>query len=174
MTNQGFSAKGKVGSYTDRNTPSGRKRTVEVFVKITVEPKEFSEDTQTVDHEQVTEGYHVSISGVSKATNRKNGEVFGQIYNELDKITDYAEGWSRELHQSLKLLWRDWHLNDMCAGCDHQIVVGESISERLHNTLPCPETGYRYGSEWLYRPVPENVYRALYILSTKLTGDYPG
>ncbi len=77
------------------------------------------------------ENGRVSFSGVI-------GPLFGQINMEFahrkpehddkryggwliqpEQIT-FAEGWNREKWWELLELWRDWHLNDMRAGCEHQ------------------------------------------------------
>ena len=51
-------------------------------------------------------------------------------------------------------LWKNYHLNDMHAGCEHQkksTLAGEI----------CPVCGYRYGSAWLYREIPEKDLEAI-------------
>ena len=56
-------------------------------------------------------------------------------------------------------LWKNYHLNDMNAGCEHQkegIPVGEIY----------PICGYRYGSAWLYREIPEKDLEAIKHLFT--------
>ena len=45
-------------------------------------------------------------------------------------------------------LWKNYHLNDMHAGCEHQ-KEGTPVGEI------CPICGYRYGSAWLYHEIPE-------------------
>lgn len=45
-------------------------------------------------------------------------------------------------------LWKNYHLNEMNAGCEHQ-KEGTPVGE------VCPICGYRYGSAWLYREIPE-------------------
>lgn len=51
-------------------------------------------------------------------------------------------------------LWKNYHLNGVNAGCEHQkrgTLVGET----------CPVCGYRYGSIWLYREIPEKDLEAI-------------
>lgn len=45
-------------------------------------------------------------------------------------------------------LWKNYHLNYMHAGCEHQ-KEGTPVGEI------CPICGYRYGSAWLYHEIPE-------------------
>ena len=51
-----------------------------------------------------------------------NGQ-FGQAGYELDALL-YAPGWNRETFQRFLAAWRDWHLNDLHAGCEHQRALG--------------------------------------------------
>jgi len=55
--------------------------------------------------------------------------------------------------QKLKDLWTRWHLNDMRAGCEHQRALGWT-SYAEHPAEPCPECGYKFGSAWLFEPLP--------------------
>lgn len=56
-------------------------------------------------------------------------------------------------------LWKNYHLNDMNAGCEHQ-KKGTPVGET------CPVCGYRYGSAWLYREIPEKDLEAIKHLFT--------
>lgn len=71
---------------------------------------------------------------------------------------------------ALKALWERWHLNDMKAGCSHQeerYRADPSARPTYRNeyvgstgdTLsgPCSECGYRYGTRWLYEPLPSDI-----------------
>jgi hypothetical protein len=57
----------------------------------------------------------LSITGVVGP--RSNGDCLGscgQVYDSLD-IEHYAQGWSKKKLQKFLDIWREWHLNDMCA-----------------------------------------------------------
>ena len=56
-------------------------------------------------------------------------------------------------------LWKNYHLNNMHAGCEHQ-KEGTPVGEI------CPICGYRYGSAWLYREIPEKDLEAIKHLFT--------
>lgn len=56
-------------------------------------------------------------------------------------------------------LWKDYHLNGMNAGCEHQ-KEGTPVGE------VCSVCGYRYGSAWLYREIPEKDLEAIKRLFT--------
>jgi hypothetical protein len=61
----------------------------------------------------------------------------------------------------LAAVTEEWHLNGMSAGCSHQTVVYEDSRggqrPSLERTKPCPETGYKYGSAWLVKPLPAEI-----------------
>lgn len=53
-----------------------------------------------------------------------------------------------------------WHLNDMRSDCEHQEARGDKDSKNTDGsyTYPvCPDCGHKYGSAWLYRPLPPEV-----------------
>lgn len=97
----------------------------------------------------------------------------GQIGHTLKEL--YEDG---TLHviipkdNFLKLLevWDRWHLNDMVAGCPHQMEILRADPERPRDYdelikdpvfKQCPECGYSYGSKWLYEEVPSDVWEFL-------------
>jgi hypothetical protein len=78
--------------------------------------------------------------------------------------------------QRMVAIWRDWHLNDMCAGSPAQaaFLKANPIEDRLnYYTTACaaldlaglnPDPGYlhngqpyKYGSAWLKRDLPADV-----------------
>lgn len=68
----------------------------------------------------------LSISGVVGP--RKNGDCYGScdqiemsIEEELKRYPhEFCAGWDAALFNKFIGVWRAWHLNDMCAGCEHQ------------------------------------------------------
>lgn len=78
-------------------------------VKITVE---LSEDAEP----------RLSITG-SYGTDRHGGA--GQCRDIFDDETfKLAEGWSEDDITRLREVWKEWHLNNMSAGCEHQRAAG--------------------------------------------------
>jgi len=75
----------------------------------------------------------------------------------------------------LKLLdiWDRWHLNDLRAGCEHQRALiplykkekGEDFFDvsnydeiiKLPEFKKCSICGYKYGTAWLFEPLPKEV-----------------
>lgn len=60
----------------------------------------------------------------------------------------------KELYLEIFRLWKSYHLNGMNARCEHQ-KKGSPVGET------CPVCGYRYGSAWLYREIPEKDLEAI-------------
>jgi hypothetical protein len=100
----------------------------------------------------------------------------GQCDGELEKISVFHKGWSREKVRKLRQVWHDWHLNNTYLGCVHQaewdgskllempdgkreqagwVTPGEHPEGLL--TKPCPVCGYEYGSALNKRCVPDDV-----------------
>ena len=79
-------------------------------------------------------------------------------YSEYIKPKDinFASGWNAENWYDLLDVWKEWHLNDMQAGCKHQRKLGwDSYDE--HPSEPCPVCGYKYGTAWLKKELPQMV-----------------
>ncbi len=98
---------------------------------------------------------------------------------EPDFITRLAKGWTAEMIDTFARLWQAYHLNDMRPYCPHQKILGwdtklidptqpvtwdNQARWRFYESnkrgvleRPCPICGYKYGTEWRYEPVPEEV-----------------
>jgi len=128
----------------------------------------------------------LSISGVIGP--RANGDAWGgcgQIDGELRAAVERgdiadAPSWLPQLLD----IWRQWHMNHMRAGCEHQrdaewnkrpidpsrplnyyigrtwnMLVCVTRKEHPEGLLsePCPVCGYKYGSAWLREELPADV-----------------
>ena len=141
---------------------SGRKR--EVFVEIT-----YAESGELTLHGVIGPWHSGNCAGSC-----------GQIVDELQNINRYHRHWSRKRVQALRRVWNDWHLNHMRAGCIHQdgwdtakelampdgkkVLAGWVRPEEHPAGLlckPCPVCGYKYGSGWTKRTVPQEVLEFL-------------
>lgn len=114
---------------------------------------------------EYTEG-RLSITGVEGPF--KNGNAAGgcgQIdmgINEIgvdSYIEKYAIGWNKEMMEKFFDVWKNWHLNDLQAGCEHQREMEWGKEEDIGK--PCPVCGYKYGTAWLRKEVPEDVLEFL-------------
>lgn len=64
----------------------------------------------------------LSITGVEGPL--QNGDAkgaCGQINTHEWNFKEFAPGWDKEKVQGLHHIWEEWHLNDMKAGCEHQV-----------------------------------------------------
>lgn len=87
----------------------------------------------------------------------------GQCLDNPEVLDVIKNGKLCEKNKSIYLeifrLWKNYHLNEMNAGCEHQ-KEGSPVGE------VCPVCGYRYGSAWLYREIPEKDLEAIKHLFT--------
>ena len=67
----------------------------------------------------------------------------------------FAPGWNRAKWYKFIEYWHDWHLNDMHAECEHQEKLGWTFE--THPCEPCPTCGYKLGTAWTKRSVPQEV-----------------
>jgi hypothetical protein len=128
---------------------------------------------QTVNHRFIDDPVRLSITGLAVGKHRQlaNAHSAGQIVDDFAELVDAGslEPWLKSDGEWLLGVWRDWHLNDMQPGCAHQTVVYEQApygGERASLTLtqPCPITGYKYGTAWLVKPLPDELISQLHTL----------
>ena len=130
---------------------------------------------------KLTAGGRLTISGVEGPWHSGNcAGSCGQIVDRLENIVRRHKGWSRDKLNLLREYWDKWHLNDIRAGCEHQdewdvskmLALPDGKTERAGWVYPaghpegllckpCPVCGYKYGSAWTKRDVPEGVLRFL-------------
>ena len=78
-----------------------------------------------VEYSTTPDGGRLSITGVEGPKN--NGDArgsCGQIVDTLSRLKSLSPGWTPEQVVRLRAEWERWHLNDMRAGCEHQIKAG--------------------------------------------------
>ena len=111
----------------------------------------------------------IKIRGKEGDTLYRELSICGNIWNHLH--TDIYSG-SQNLDEILRVkkgnkkvrrihdIWERYHLNDMHAGCEHQRALGwENKGEGYdkHPSEPCPECGYKFGTEWKYEAIPHAI-----------------
>lgn len=85
-------------------------------VELSVELKEVSGSAyETTAHEMVTSYVEFSMSGAIWHSNRADVYTRGQ---NIEEIAEFFPNNARV--QRLAAIWREWHLNGMTPGCDHQ------------------------------------------------------
>lgn len=109
----------------------------------------------------------------------------GEYCGGMGQCLDHIEP-KNEAQKLLIDLWKKYHLNDMNAGCEHQrnlkwedirinpeelpncranrdekgiLAIWVRPEEHKKGMLgrPCIQCGYKYGSAWLYSPLPDNI-----------------
>lgn len=95
---------------------------------------------------------------------RHNSFVLGGQCLDCPEVLDIVKNGElcekdRAIYLEIFRLWKNYHLNGMNAGCEHQ-KKGTPGGE------VCPICGYRYGSALLYREIPEKDLEAIKHLFT--------
>lgn len=156
-------------------TADGDVMTVEIALRpLTERPR------QTVDHKWVTHegGKELSICGTLYRKGVKTDAAIlsaGQNLDDVLTLTQWQNPWTPDELVELHDIWKRWHLNDMRAGCEHQtkIVYESSRYGRRVNingtteANECP-VGYKYGSAWLYEPLPDDVIERIHVFQRRL------
>lgn len=128
-----------------------------------------------VDHKPYADPYAIHLTFAECYGPLENGSwrscgagVPDLLNNEWLEIHDYQDGWQRGRLAEVGKIAAAWHLNDMQAGCIHQQDGPYSIYQNGRSEINhpiadqvCPETGYKYGSAWLYKPVDPAVVNRL-------------
>ena len=120
-----------------------------------------------IELKEKDEGMALSLVGSVWNARKTDIVVGGQCQDELAKLPQFQEGGK---YRELIELWK-WHLNDMRAGTEWQEKIldewkaghpGEQLDyakacEVLKARKAYSDKGYKYGSKWLYRPLPDDV-----------------
>lgn len=115
---------------------------------------------------------------------KKCFSAFADVYNASDTdiihggqcLDDLAKHMTDRTFFELYRLWKLYHLNDMHPECEHQRSLGWPelaekqikangrtqlagwVRESVHPDgllcKPCPVCGYKYGTQWMYMPIP--------------------
>ena len=144
---------------------SGRGRAVN-RVTIEAELKQTKNLSFTTDIEPIKEYYTFSASANIWRGDNRDIEAGGQM---VDEAASYFP--NNEVAQRLKEIWKTYHLNDLNAGTEKQSGYIEEYKKanpewRYDYTAACNileeadllmDRGYKYGSKWLVRPIPETI-----------------
>lgn len=158
-------------------TRSHRPRTL-AYVAAEVRLGKLTGTFPTVEHTTVTDPVTLAIS-FAVGFRPGDGDVdwdpylnhWGQVSSGDRKIVrpplsrkfDVGERDGYDHRHSIDVLWREWHNNGLQAGCVHQHVTADALRRASedpnvylgNHVKPCPLTGYRYGSQWLIKPLTD-------------------
>jgi hypothetical protein len=124
---------------------------------ISVEIKPAQGESVDIFHRPVTGAPVISMSGaiVTKYGSREFDRGYisaGQCLGSFNQITRFTNRWSAGELADILAIWREYHLNELTSHCVHQ-----DKAVQWDKVEPCPATGYRAGSAWLYSPIPDSV-----------------
>lgn len=139
-----------------------------VTLSVRIERMERSETYETTSHEQVTGPLDFSLTTSVWRPDRRDIVTGGATSAPLYEALAHGRleyGLDEAAVLGLAMNHDAWHLNALSAACAHQEVVWEDsdYGRRPSRDLTprCPVTGYRYGTKWLVRVLPEGFLAAL-------------
>lgn len=138
--------------FTDYDTP-GRKNN-EAVVEIRLEKKSVWSPYQSISHEQKPEGYETIKLTFSLTIWQPRKKDITAWYSGNGFSESGLFKHNKKFQRLCELAAR-WHLNAMKPGCEHQIT-GPCNNPTIMSQV-CPESGYKYGSAWLFEEVPQEI-----------------
>lgn len=164
---------GTMPTYTGAGNPA----LAEITVTVELRPAQHAghDHGQTVEHGPIPPGA-VSLSLYGSRRRGRVDEGGGQIADDL-LSPDFrpVDGFTVADAHHLADLWERWHLNECRAWCAHMLHPWAEIEKAAPADLPtrygradvvgwaldhleCADgTGYRYGRQWLYEPIPAEI-----------------
>lgn len=139
-------------------------------VYVEIEIREVDKDVRFTDLTTGTLTHDLSISGFAIEKGKRLATMGGQITDSVREVTDFADGWTAEDVKSLLAIWDEWHLNGMNAASDEQREAGWTYETHAGQA---DSNGYKIGSAWLARQLPEDVLAELARLRALPTGKVP-
>lgn len=97
------------------------------------------------------------------------GEIYGECSGQINHcLMDYTDNCSVEVKERLQKLvnyWNIYHLNDLKAGTEKQEILLSSYDHKSYDDEVTilkandlyNDRGYKYGTGWLYMPIPQEV-----------------
>lgn len=143
-------------------------------VTVEFELESLTKPVETTEHETVYVGRRFSATGAVYAPGDREPHAAGQCLDVLLNVCDPAPGIAVADIFSLHAIWQRWHLNDMRPACAH-MPRAEWLKRDANGQVSCTEnvcwagTGYRYGTSWLYEPIPSHVVTEIQRLTQLVT-----
>lgn len=115
--------------------------------------------------DNLVQGVRFSATGCIVAKGETDAYSFGQCWDILPEVVKPSKGLTRADILMIHEIWKQYHLNDMNAGCEHmERDSGWGLGD------VCPVCGYRWGSAWKYRPIPDYIMKEISRLQGILGG----
>lgn len=143
------------------NNQSRRVNLVTIDIELT---KRIIGETISHEHLDTQESYVLLMSGNIWNGSQTDIILGGQCLDEIAAhfpkcILTYRLHW----------LWKNYHLNHMNAGCIHQ-KTGNFFNDSKISKQVCKETGYKYGSKWLFKIIPDDIIEEIKLIITANNG----
>ena len=124
-----------------------------------------------VNLEYKEKGPELSICGTIWNSRHTECVCAGQCLDTMMKFSSLANNTTfKKLHS----LWKNWHLNGLHAGTEKQesaLNMWHATKEKYHSyESDCKylesigllvDNGYKYGTSWLYREIPEDTLKEI-------------
>ena len=111
--------------------------------------------------------YVLSMQGQIGGRNGSSGQCYEEIMDTYNKAPKQKQF---ELLQKICAVWERWHLNDLRAGTPRQMAALRELKKSqgkigdydaqlkyLESRNLVEDNGYKYGSAWLFEPLPQDV-----------------
>jgi len=156
-------------------------------VTLKVELRKLEGNKNGIDGKIYHNPEELSISGAIWNNRHSDCVSCGQNYDTLEEalkkheLTTNGKISNQEMEKLLQV-WRRWHLNGMKSGTEKQNKIVDEYYEkkgdvshsyeeavkvlREHNLEV--DNGYKYGTEWRYEPLPDNVIKFAKEIQEKL------
>lgn len=122
-------------------------------VSITLEMEKKNQKKKTIEHTEVDSYYALSMTGDIR--NGGGAQINDILRKGLDEYAIPKENFHRIIE-----IWDNYHMNDFQPGCEHQISIPTNIANwselAAKQTKLCPN-GYKYGSGWLLKELPNGL-----------------
>lgn len=119
---------------------------------------EADQSVEFTDHTHGSLLYSFAASGFAIEKGRREAAAGGQICETFTQIVDLADGWAHSDINSLVEIWREWHLNNTNAWSDEQRAQAKAANFDYDTLRDLTDSaGYKYGSKWLARQLPQGV-----------------
>lgn len=102
----------------------------------------------------IEQGVRFSATGAVVAKGERDSHSYGQCLDALLEVVKPTKGLTRSDILMMHEIWKQYHLNDMNAGCEH-MGEGWTFGD------VCPKCDYRWGSAWKYRPIPDYIMKEI-------------
>lgn len=133
-----------------------------IHLRIELSHKEYVKPKRNyINLEPVNSGTVLSICG-----SRRKNTGFCQV-DDFEKYIPFYSSKDKEKASKLLNIWKNYHLNDLQAGTLKQTIAlkecdSYDYNDRLESLNLLNDKGFRYGTDWLFKPIPDSIIEYLH------------